>query len=68
MGNVHATTASPPNPPPPNMGGDPGFAHFSSFDEKNKKDDNITDSLPLLSNPGSIEELHRKCKGIEIKY
>lgn len=62
MGNVLAASVPPPPspPPPPTSGLLPNLGKPDSSEEL-QSSVRLSDSL---KNPGTIEELHKKCKGI----
>ena len=52
MGNVHA--ASPGTaPPPPSAGAEPTVTPAETTEEKTE-----------IKNPGTMEDIHKKCKGL----
>lgn len=54
MGNVHAASAPPP-PPPINL--------TPPVIPKEQSLDNVKLESPRLQNPGTVEEIHKVCKG-----
>lgn len=59
MGNVSATSASPPPPPPTSA---PALPQLEKTDlTTGVTNDSTTEHL---ENPGTIEDLHKRCKGI----
>lgn len=61
MGNVLAASVPPPpSPPPPTSGLLPNLEKSDST-EILQSSSNFSDGL---KNPGTIEDLHKKCKGI----
>lgn len=60
MGNVLAASVPPPpSPPPPTSGLLPNLEKPDSSETLNSS--RLSDGL---KNPGTIEDLHKKCKGI----
>lgn len=64
MGNVLAASAPPPPPPPP-----PGPGLMPNLEEPGPLTDGYasTEMSSQIENPGTIEDLHKKCKGISSK-
>ena len=75
MGNVMAASSpasaglsspgSIPPPPPPTVGVPPGFVKLDESDAKTQK---TVDGQNGFENPGTIEDLHKKCKGNRIHF
>lgn len=57
MGNVSATSAPPPPPPPTSA---PTLPQLEKTDLTTTNDS----TTEHLENPGTIEDLHKRCKGI----
>ncbi|PSN40781.1 hypothetical protein C0J52_07190 [Blattella germanica] len=76
MGNVMAASQAPggglsppgsmPPPPPPTVGIPPGFAKPEGLDTKTQGSSD--QQRNGLENPGSMEDLHKKCKGVLVSH
>ncbi|KAK2575173.1 hypothetical protein KPH14_002575 [Odynerus spinipes] len=61
MGNVSATSAPPPPPPPPSA---PVLLPQLGKTDPSTGDTTIAPTSERLENPGTIEDLHKKCKDV----
>lgn len=61
MGNVSATSAPPPPPPPPSA---PVLFPQLGKTESSTGATAVAETPDILENPGTIEDLHKKCKDV----
>jgi hypothetical protein len=81
MGNVMAASqahsglsspASMPPPPPPTFGFPPNFVKTEDSGSKTSTGSSVSDQQQSqkngLENPGTMEDLHKMCKGIHLPW